>query len=800
MKYNLDDLHWQEFEILAYHILQILIAPGVRYFKGGNDKGRDVTYKGTSAYNPGYKGDWIFQVKHKSKDLEHKDLAATLSADLRKELTKVFITNKLSFDNYFLVTNKEINANISDALFGLFTAFKKTHNIQCANFDIIDYQAISACIDSAEKLKWRYPNIISHPDFEILIQNALNINLENRRKGWLLGIQKQREKFVHTQFFERASEKLSTYPAIILSGPPKSGKTFNAEILALNLNIYQGFQPVLIETIDDIEFGYKKDAKQVYIFDDAFGKYSLSFESREWSSRLERLFELADDSHLFIFTSREYVFRQFINYGNEAARDLLLKIIVESHGYSKEEKLSLLGRYTKLSALSAVDKNLIVDHEDSLTDHKNFSPETIRAFFYGFNFNERFSAVANLISHLDKPDSYLATVFFNLSPIKQAILLSVLCGVSNTMEILKRTFAQICNDLELNTLSDTNMEFDELDDSILKITKSDSIESAKYYHPSMQEFLIRQMVNDDSGKLKNIVLMNVNTNLLQLSHMKMGGVSIVTKVYERDICLGRYDLDSLTIGMSRLVNNRDSSLHQITEAIDWFSLSQHTVDLRINDTLFFKDAGKLLRTLGQNIFNEEFVLRHRGEDASSWSKLLRGLKNAHNLYPGNDFSTDLNPFLQFLVGKRSDPNFWMLAFRSLGFIPDDELRQVVGKDWLNSFYSILKRDIDNLGEEVYGDDYPEFEAYAESIAKHQPAEKVKFKPNNTWYPRFKTVEDRVDILKEVQGRQISKRILDRVLSRYDHVHTLKEYARNRHKFLVGKGWWAPSGNEIKSPD
>lgn len=794
MKYNLDDLHWQEFETLSFKALQILIAPGVKYLSGGNDKGRDFIYTGTSAFNPTYQGEWLFQAKHKSKELNGKELAGALSADLKSELIKVFVKNKLSVDNYFLITNKMLSAEVYDTLVNVFKEFKEANKISCSNFDVISYHAIATCIDGSENLKWAYPNIIAHPDFEVLIQNALNLHLENRRKGWLSGLQKQRERFVYSRFFQSAWDKLSEYPAIILSGPPKSGKTFNAEMLALNLSLHNGFQPILVESIDDMEGSFRSERKQVFIFDDAFGKYSLSYDSGEWFSRLEHIFELADELHLFIFTSREYVFRQFINYGNEGARELLQKIIVESHGYSKQEKLSLLGRYTILSPFSNTDKIAILNNENSLTEHRNFSPETVRAFFYSFTMDSRRTVVENLVRHLDQPDSYLAAVFFNLPPVKQAVLLSILCSVANSMDVLKRTFGTICKDLQINTLTNAAMEFDELDDSILRISRANTIESVRYYHPSMQEFLIRQMVGNEATKLKEIVLMNLNTELLSLSHMKAPGAAIATKLIVRDISLVGEDLNAMMIGMDRLVNSRDAHLHHVSSAISWFSVSQHTLDLRINDPAFFSGGKKLLNKLVSSIFAEDFFINHSVESCKSWSNLIREVKNSINVYGVSDLHVDVEPLLKILVKKREDSNYWTLVFRALHFVSDDQLKQTVGRDWLNGFFLNLKKDIDTLGVEVYGEDYPHFYKYAEQIERKERPERVKAKPNRTWYPRFRSVEDRIEILKEVKGKVVGNEILERLTARYDHVNNLKDYAKHRHQFIVGRGWWKEEGN------
>ena len=113
MKYNLNDLHWQEFEVLSFKILQIIDAQDVQFLEGGNDKGRDVVYEGTSKYNDSYSGKWIFQIKHKSKMTKDEEITSTLVHDLKYELKKVFVTNRLKYDNYILVTNKTINGTYS---------------------------------------------------------------------------------------------------------------------------------------------------------------------------------------------------------------------------------------------------------------------------------------------------------------------------------------------------------------------------------------------------------------------------------------------------------------------------------------------------------------------------------------------------------------------------------------------------------------------------------------------------------------------------------------------------------------
>ncbi len=791
MKYNLDELHWQEFEVLVFKILQILISPSVQFIEGGNDKGRDIIYDGRAKdYQKEYSGKWIFQVKHKSKMVEEKELSSSLLSDLRNELIKVFVKNKFECDNYIFVTNKTINGPLFDQLNNSFKEFKETRNIKCNKFNIISYRHIESCIDNNNTLKWSYPNIINHPDFLLLIKESFNHNLDTRRKAWLNGLEKQRQKFVYTQFFQKANDKLNEFPAIILSGPPKSGKTFNAEMLALNFSTFKGYQPILIDHPDEIENSYERSGNQIFICDDAFGKYSLAYRSQDWFNKLERILNLADDSHLFIFTSREYIFRAFINYGNEVAKEVLEKIIVESHNYSIQEKLAILKRYTTLSNISDIDKSIILDHETELINHKNFSPETIRAFFANVDIAKNNHQLRELEQHLEKPDSYLSSVFFKLSKIKQAALLSVLCTIKNNRKIIFKAFESICNDLNISVITDSQIEFDELDDSILRIFRTDKIEEIFFYHPSMQEFLTRQLIVSETGKLREIVLKNINNELLSLSIIKPSINSLFNYEKQEIIKLNKADLAKVEVGLKRLVGNEDISLYQVASIFYWFRSDYHVLDLKINDSPLFMSTKDILVALIYLIGSEEFYYHHKMETTSQWSRLFAIIKNTSKSYGMELDNYSFKYFTDILKDKIKEASHWMIVFRILGFTSDDYIITEVGRDWLNNFFKTLKNDINELGYEIFGTDFPEFKIHNKYILENKHhKEKLKEKPNRTWYPRFLNVKDRIDILKEIKGSNIGNSILERLILPYDEIQKYSDFAKNRHGFNINRGWW-----------
>jgi hypothetical protein len=76
------------------------------------------------------------------------------------------------------------------------------------------------------------------------------------------------------------------------------------------------------------------------------------------------------------------------------------------------------------------------------------------------------------------------------------------------------------------------------------------------------------------------------------------------------------------------------------------------------------------------------------------------------------------------------------------------------------------------------------------MIKKERVEKLKTKPNRTWYPRFLSVENRMEVLNDVRRKEIGNKLVMRLADRYDKIRSLKQYAKNRHRFIVDRGWWS----------
>lgn len=788
MKYDLDWLTWQDFEILVLKILKIYISTEVIFIEWWKDKGRDMIFLWRSnTIFEWLSWNWVFQSKHKSK-IDDSKLKKELVNDLKNELEKVFIKNKLACDIYVFITNKTLSWNILDELKETFEKFTKNNSVWNKEFRILSYRDLEEFIDKNKNLVWDFPHIIKHVDFLEILKSVDSYKIENRKRGWLNNVEKNRQKFVHTSFYSDAYKKLRDFSAIILSWPPKSWKTFNAEILAINLCAEKNFQPILIESPEDLENCYKENLKQIFVLDDAFGKFCLTTKVEDWYKKIDRVFSLVDENHLFIFTSREYILRAFINYWwDSTISSSLSKIIVESHDYSREEKIQFLEKYTFFSNIKESDKLTILYFSDVLVSHKNFSPETVRAFFWSIVRKDYKDIYDEFRKHLNEPDEYLSSIFSQLSENKKAALVSVLCCFKNNKEYVYKTFSQICSDLEIKTILNSDTEFTELDDSILKIQRAKEIEWVEFYHPSMQEFLIKLFTSNKVPKLREIILKNINFELLDLSLFKWWWKCIIPEKSKLlSISLWIEDIKSLKTWVKRILENNNISLSNLSFIFSWFRKDSHTTNLKFSDKVFYEKVKDYLEELISIAGEDSFYKTHIQNSASSWWNFFWAIKKVGSSYDIKLENKSFEYIKSLLKEKENEEWFWVLALNSINLTNE---KNIVWRDWLNSFYFEIRKTIYTLGNEVYWKDFPDFKDYLEKRKKDPFYEKMKEKPNRTWYPRFLDLKEKMCTLKEMKWNEVWNIILERLSKEYQELINIGDFAKNRHWFNTTRWWW-----------
>jgi len=787
MKYDLKELHWQQFEVLSFYVLQKDISKSISFIEGGNDGGRDLLFNGkTSFWNSEVDGSWVFQAKHKS---DYKSGLVSLKMDLKKELDKIFIQNNQNFDFYVLVTNLQISAPYYDELNQLFLNFCNENNLDKKRFFIYGYRHFESCITENSSLKWLFPSIIKNTDFHLILDKILSSKIHSRQKAFLKGITKKKNYFVLTTPFLKALNVIESHKIILFSGPPKSGKTFNAEMIAFKYVFDKEYDLIKIDYPEEFEEYYDSSKKQLFLFDDAFGIHDFNKQQLEiWDRKLENLFNLIDENHKFIFTSREHIYKAFSKQTGNFSKDFFNKITVQSSNLNDNEKIAILHKYTTLSNLKENEKIAILNSSLKIVSNVNFSPESIRTFFVNENNGKSFFIVKKLEQHLSNPDEYIRVLFSNLTLTRKVIILSILCSAQNSFESVTKTFNYINDDINnsdrLIVLSD---EIHILDEAIIKIDNSGEYEGIKFYHPTMVEYLLGVIKEPANSKFRNIVLKNINSSVLNLSYLKYERIE-KRFIKNKSIEVKENDFDVLTIGLSRYLTNPTCRLNDIIISINWFK-SMNITFLKLGDKRYYKKVKNYVKEVCEIIYDYSFYNNHRGESCDIWSEFLFSSYRLISQFSFGRSDVQLNYYRELLKNKQEEIDFWKIVFRVAIFEDGKIILKIINDTWLDSFIEKFKKEIYLLGHQLFEDDFPYFEEYEslKKLNKHFGYERLKNKPNKEYYPKYLLCKEKFSQVKLLKWNVIGTRIFDELLVPMEVLNQISEHAKNYHfhnKFML----------------
>ena len=672
------------------------------------------------------------------------------------------------------MTNITISGSQYDELTDIFNKFISDNNLSSGiRFEIYSYRNIEACIDEHESIKWNYPIILKTVDFKYLIENIFKSSKQTISSAWLSVFTKNRSNFIYTNIFEKAYQTLEAKSILILSGPSKSGKTFNAEMLLLKYFGEKAYIPYKIDKIEDFDNFYDEKENQIFLFDDAFGKYNVDlYRADSFNRKMEYIYELVDEKHKCVFTSREYIYKAFINYSDNIKDNYITKITVEVQLLTKEEKESILFRYYR--KVNPIYKVIKEDVLKKILNHKNFSPETIRAYFA----NNTNSGISNIFEHLDSPDDYLKKDFDNLSDEKKITLLSTLLSLNGTVQSIAYSYNTICDDLRKPILKSINDMLNELDGSMLKRDGNEY----DFYHPSMFEFFVR-FISRDTSVYRKLLLCNVNSRLLNT-------IGLLPNQQKDIIEINDTDLVFLYTGFERMIKNPGLSMIELNTLIIWIS----------NSDMFFlrlksQEKHNELKSIIKSLLLSIEPVRFEKEDILSVSAFFH---NTHLIY--HDLKIDNTIIENILRIRKEEDEYWLLVFRIIPFMPNELAIEAVTRDWFLKFYNGLRTDIDALGRELYGSAYPDFEElipYQKLIKEKRFKEAELLKKKNktdflqktksNWFPRYLKVKEKMKVLKSSQP--LGYKLYEKLISSFSLLTGLEDHESNRYIFNKEKGWW-----------
>lgn len=384
-KYNLEQLGWFNFEQLVRTLLRQIVGSGLSTFGGSIDKGRDATFSGESTSFPSesdrWSGEWIFQVKHRAYSTRGANaVRAELIRTLPTEVARIMNKHHHECQNYVAITNCPLTAQDKDELHSLIGS--STNDIK--QVSVLGEADLQELLDCHPKVVSAFPQILGLSQLRELVEWGLH----RRSLEYLLAAQAEIATFVATSPYLSAIELLHKQHFCVLTGPPKMGKTCTAYALAASFSALS-YEVYDLRNQRDFYDAYREDAKQLFICDDVFGDISMHAAQRDdWTRGFMRLMGSLGRDHKLVWTAREYILREALASSRlREERPALVTtdtVTVAVDHLSRLEKAMILYNHARVADLPTDVRDYLRGQACiTITDHPNYSPESIRQLCTG---------------------------------------------------------------------------------------------------------------------------------------------------------------------------------------------------------------------------------------------------------------------------------------------------------------------------------------------------------------------------------------------------------------------------------
>jgi hypothetical protein len=765
MQYNLESLHWREFERLTAFYLKATIGEGVSVFDGSRDGGRDATFHGTANAFPSksepYEGDWIFQAKHRTtRGSTIKAVQGELLRSLRKELDKVFTKHNFHCDNYVYITNINASNQFRDQAMEVFKAFCNQQGLQGITFRVIEYKDLEVFLANKPSARYSFPSLLAYTDLEKVFLRKEEI----KNKGYLRFAHENIDKFVSTNHYLEAISRIRENSFLMLVGNPKSGKTSIVEAIALCFLEEGSYRPYFIRNTDEfftIASYLPSSEGALFICDDIFGMHELDrIKLSDWRDYFQSVMGLIDPNHKFVFTTRQYIYEEFANKSGLRAffpgEQDPTRYVIKLSQLSEEEREQILEKHLEISALASGIIELALQAKPEILSCKDFSPEVIRSLV-SLLAKTKVDAVPQVITrHIAHPNQYLYDFFNNIRTEKRLLLLALAVSPRSDATDVEGTYLTLLEDSDRNPTTVFPTFIREIDGSIIKQRQYLDSSEIEYYHPSMYDVIIGTCKKDKHYRC--LVLQNANFDLLSLITLQE-----VDEEETMNIRLVLDEFGGLREGISRLLVKQET-LTGIARVIRWIELIGGTevpYDFR-----FFRPFKALQKDTSSKLGQYDFFDQYADASVQQWINFLdrwRLFAGTTEIQYWNDLETRHRNYESF--------DYWRLVFLiesiSPGFI-----ERAIDHATLEILAQLLLERITGLKEGL-------------NFVGGRP------KTHERWVPLFRAVND---LMTTMKGSSRGNRIIEQhLLENWQYVRKHSDFCKNRHRGMVKAGHWKPYG-------
>jgi hypothetical protein len=369
--YELHTLGWKAFQHLCVTVASEIWGQTVQGYFEGNDGGRDGAFYGAWTPRGNEKLEGSFTAQSKFSAVPNRSLALS---DLSEELGKAQrLASRGLADNYILFTNLRLTGRVDEDIRAAFEAVPGIKTCLCYGSD-----RISQFIRESPRLRMLVPRVYGLGDLsQILDQRAYD-----QAREILSAMGDDLAKFVITNAYRNSAKALVEHGFVLLLGEPACGKSAIAAALALGAIDEWGCSTLKIRDANDfVTHSNPNEPKQFFWVDDAFGATQLDWQATvDWNSAFAHIRGAIRRGARFVFTSRDYIYRNARNFLKESALPMLneSQVVIRVEQLTKDEREQILYNHVRLGTQPAKFKSEIKPLLASVAANDRFSPELAR--------------------------------------------------------------------------------------------------------------------------------------------------------------------------------------------------------------------------------------------------------------------------------------------------------------------------------------------------------------------------------------------------------------------------------------
>ena len=493
--YKFDPLSDREFEEFCCDVLSQYLSVKIELFKPGKDAGIDGRFfDGQNTC--------IIQCKR----YIHTPFSA-LFANLKKEVPKV---KKIDPVRYIIATSLDLSPANKKEIFSLFSPYIKSETDIFSGSDLLYFLDLP---NYDHILKKNYKLWFTSTS---ALEKILNNAIIGRSQSELKEIIENSSKYILTDDFYNALDKLQDTHTAILTGAPGIGKTTLARLLALHYVGHYDFEfYTIFDDLSELEAVWHPDKKQVFYFDDFLGKnyleaieknadsHIMSFISRVKSAKNKR-FILTSRTHII---NHAVVLSQIFQDANVQRNEYEVKI----ENLSLKSKAKILYNHIFHSELPRefIDEIYANKKYLDIVHHQNFNPRLISYITDAYKITKDNEIIAkDYINFINKSLAFPAGIWENafaiqLTHLQRFLVIIVFWNKSECSEnLLRDAFEYIkerlphylAGNLQTDFFSNIKVAIRSL--LTKNINRTKKITTYSLFNPSLGDYLLGKYLDD----------------------------------------------------------------------------------------------------------------------------------------------------------------------------------------------------------------------------------------------------------------------------------------------------------------